>query len=89
VTLHPLTRDLLAWIAAGSRTHAEVREVWPSSCPRLTVWEDALDDGLVRVVRATGGARVVLTDAGRAALDAQRSTVAANTASVRAEVASA
>jgi hypothetical protein len=35
-------------------------EAWKSSCPRLTVWEDALADGLVRVDRG----RVLLSPAG-------------------------
>jgi hypothetical protein len=39
-------------------------EAWRSSCPRLTVWEDAVSDRLVR----TRGADVVLTERGRQAL---------------------
>jgi len=45
----PLTRDLLAWIAASPRTYRETMEVWRTSCPRLSIWEDAVVDGLVRV----------------------------------------
>jgi hypothetical protein len=45
------TLELLAWIAERPRTYPETIEVWKSSCPRLTVWEDALSDGLVRVDR--------------------------------------
>jgi len=59
------TRQLLAWIVERPRTYAETIEAWKSSCPRLTVWEDALADGLVRVERR----RVVLTDAGTALLE--------------------
>lgn len=55
------TRDLLEWIAAAPRTYAETLEVWRSSCPRLTIWEDALHDRLCR------GA-VVVSEKGRAAL---------------------
>jgi hypothetical protein len=54
------TLELLAWIAERSRTYPETIEVWKSSCPRLTVWEDALADGLVRVERG----HVLLTGAG-------------------------
>jgi hypothetical protein len=54
------TLQLLAWIAERSRTYPETIEVWKSSCPRLTVWEDALSDGLVRVERG----QVLLTAAG-------------------------
>jgi hypothetical protein len=60
-----LTRDLLAWIARSQRTYRETIEVWQTHCPRLSIWEDALSDGLVRV-RAT---RVELTSLGEAALD--------------------
>jgi hypothetical protein len=54
------TLQLLAWIAERPRTYPETIEVWKSSCPRLTVWEDALSDGLVRVKRG----HVLLTAAG-------------------------
>ena len=40
--------------------------------PRLTVWEDVLLAGLVRVVRSRdghGGSRVLLTELGQATLD--------------------
>jgi hypothetical protein len=65
------TLELLAWIADRPRTHAEVMDAWRISCRRLTVWEDALEDGLVRVIRdrrAAGQASVTLTSRGRAAL---------------------
>ena len=39
-------------------------EAWRTSCPRLSVWEDALLAGLVCV----RGSQVSLTDAGRQAL---------------------
>ena len=45
------TVELLAWIAERRRTYSDTIEVWKSSCPRLTVWEDALSDGLIRVER--------------------------------------
>lgn len=64
------TLEWLAWIAGRPRTHAEVMDAW-RSCPRLTVWEDALEDGLVRVIRdrsAAGQVSVTLTSRGRAAL---------------------
>lgn len=54
------TLELLAWISERPRAYSETIEAWRSSCPRLTVWEDALADGLVRVVRG----HVVLTAMG-------------------------
>jgi hypothetical protein len=43
----PLILDLLEWVAAEPRPYAAVMEAWRTSCPRLTVWEDALEQGLV------------------------------------------
>jgi hypothetical protein len=64
------TLELLAWLAARSRTYGETLEAWRTSCPRLSVWEDALADGLVEVRRErSGDALVGLTAAGQAVLD--------------------
>ena len=60
--LDPLVRDLVEWVAKEPRTHAEVIDAWRTSCPRLTVWEDAVDRGLL--MRKAAG-RVVVTEAGR------------------------
>ena len=56
------TLQMLAWIAEQSRSYAETIEVWKTSCPRLSVWEDALADGFVFVDRGA----VRLTASGRA-----------------------
>jgi hypothetical protein len=65
--IDPLILDLLDWLAPGPRPYAEVMEVWRTSCPRLPVWEDAVDAGLVvRRPRVGQGAMVELTPAGRA-----------------------
>ena len=61
-----LTSQMLAWIAEQPRSYAETMEAWQTSCPRLAVWEDAVADGLVRIVRGS----VVLTDAGAESLAA-------------------
>ena len=42
-----LTRQLLEWIEAGAHSYEEAMEVWRSSCPRHTIWEDALAAGLI------------------------------------------
>lgn len=71
-TCDPLVFDLVQWIAREPRTYAEVIDAWKTSCPRLTVWEDAIDQGLI--TRRNIGARgtiVVVTGAGRALLAAQ------------------
>jgi hypothetical protein len=71
---HLLTEQFLQWIAARPRRYAEVMEAWRTSCPRLPVWETAVDSGLVCLERKPGAAMadclVVLTAAGREALEA-------------------
>jgi hypothetical protein len=42
-----LTLQLLEWITAQPRTYAEVLDAWRTSCPRLSIWEDACIDGLI------------------------------------------
>jgi hypothetical protein len=64
-TLSAPTLELLAWISERPRPYAETMEAWTSHCPRLTVWEDAIADGLVVVGRDS----VRLTASGRAALN--------------------
>jgi hypothetical protein len=49
-------------------------DAWRSSCPRFTVWEDALADHLIQV-ESDGPCRqmeVTLTPRGRALLDGAR-----------------
>lgn len=43
----PLVFDLVEWIAKEPRSYAEVLDAWRTSCPRLTIWEDAIDQGLI------------------------------------------
>jgi hypothetical protein len=66
--------EFLNWVASRPRTYPEAMEAWRSSCPRHTVWEDALGDGLIQV--ETEGAlhqsAVTLTPQGRAILDHDR-----------------
>src|SRR3954467_12392512 len=53
-TADALVLDLVEWIAREPRPYAEVIATWRTSCPRLTIWEDAGDGGLVA---AAGGER--------------------------------
>ena len=64
------TRELLLWLEREPRTYAETIEVWRTSCPRLSLWEDALEDGLVEVVRGGSESSVVVTAHGRAVIAA-------------------
>ena len=45
--LDPLLLDFVEWIAREPRAYADVLDAWRTSCPRLTVWEDAVDRGFV------------------------------------------
>jgi hypothetical protein len=60
-TLTPLICDFLEWLDREPRSHADVMDVWRTSCPRLPVWEEATDNGYV----ARRGQQVELTDRGR------------------------
>jgi hypothetical protein len=60
--LEPLVLDLVEWVAREPRSYADVMDAWRTSCPRLTVWEDAVDDGLL--VRSGQGDMVAVTPAG-------------------------
>jgi hypothetical protein len=67
-----LMLEFLRWVSARDRTYAEAMEAWRSTCPRHTVWEDALISGYI-VVEKTGALRdwpVTLLPQGRAILDA-------------------
>jgi len=52
--VEPLVLDLLEWLAKNERTYEEVMDAWRTSCPRLTVWEDANDRGLVATEQVNG-----------------------------------
>ena len=64
-TSDPLVLDLVEWIAREPRLYAEVIETWRTSCPRLTIWEDAVDSGFVtREAMAGRDMRVAVTEDG-------------------------
>ena len=61
----PLVLDLVEWIAREPRAYSEVIETWRTSCPRLTIWEDAVDRGYVAREQVAGvGVRVAITAGG-------------------------
>lgn len=65
-----LVLDLVEWVAVAPRDYAEVMEAWRTSCPRLTIWEDAVDAGYVaRQSRAGAPPVVTVTPLGRALLE--------------------
>jgi hypothetical protein len=69
-----LTLQFLAWIAEGPRSYGEAMDAWRSTCPRLSIWEDAIRDGLVRLENGDTmkSSRVLLTAAGKAMLAGKR-----------------
>jgi CTP-dependent riboflavin kinase len=67
-TLDSLVLDLLEWIAKEPRSYRQTMEAWRTSCPRLAVWEEALDRGFVVRERAADGTRVAVTEKGSAFL---------------------
>ena len=51
-----LSRDLLmieflAWLSTRRRTYSEAMNAWQSTCPRHTIWEDAIIDGYIAINR--------------------------------------
>ncbi len=41
--------EFLTWVADRRRTYDEAMEAWQSHCPRQTIWEDAIIDGLIQI----------------------------------------
>ena len=63
-TTDALVLDLVEWIGREPRPYSEVIETWRTSCPRLTIWEDAVDRGYVARRQSTEGLRVAVTAGG-------------------------
>jgi hypothetical protein len=59
--------QFLAWVADRPRNYAQTMEAWRSSCPRLSVWEDAIIEGLV-CIESNANRNVCLTKRGSAVL---------------------
>ena len=76
VTIDALVLDLVEFVAVQPRPYDEVIDAWRTSCPRLTVWEDAIDRGLITrrrgedkalIVQATSAGLRFLWEGGRLA----------------------
>lgn len=63
-TVEVLILDLLEWVARKDRSYEDTMEAWRTSCPKLPVWEDANDAGLVRIENYNGQSSVRVTSAG-------------------------
>ena len=66
-----LTLEFLEWISSRPRTYADAMEAWRTSCPRNSVWEDALIGGLIQIENGdrVSESKVSLTPNGKAILD--------------------
>ncbi len=66
-----LILDLVEWVSVQPRSYDDVMAAWRTSCPRLTIWEDAIDRKLLSREHRQGiGAMVHVTPAGQALLTA-------------------
>jgi hypothetical protein len=70
--VEPLILDLLEWLGTRERTYEEVMDAWRTSCPRLPVWEDANDRGLIKTELRNGRSVVRVTPTGAALLEQRR-----------------
>jgi hypothetical protein len=64
-----LILDLLGFVSERDRSYEEVMDAWRTSCPKLPVWEDANDRGLVTRVEVNGNSTVRVTPVGRSLLE--------------------
>jgi hypothetical protein len=67
-TVEVLVLDLLEWLCRQDRSYEETMDAWRTSCPKLPVWEDANDQGLVCIEEHNGRSSVRVTPAGFALL---------------------
>jgi len=63
-TVDALILDLLEHVAREERRYDDVIETWHTSCPKLPVWEEANERGLIARTRVNGHALVQITASG-------------------------
>jgi hypothetical protein len=56
--------DLLEWIGPNARPYTEVIEAWRTSCPRLPVWKEVTERGLIARHYESGRETVAVTALG-------------------------
>jgi hypothetical protein len=71
-TVESLILDLVEWVGRRQRTYQQTMDAWRTSCPRLPVWEDAVERGLVETVSAGSRLLVRATSVGLALLKEKR-----------------
>jgi hypothetical protein len=65
-----IMQQFLAWVADRPRTREQAVEAW-HSCPHISVWEDAIVNGLVRTEN-NGKRTITLTSHGARLLEKSR-----------------
>jgi hypothetical protein len=80
-----LILDLLEWLVGRNRSYEEVMDAWRMSCPRLPVWEEANDRGLVTRESVDGCEFVRISSSGRSLLATARKSPAVEEQSSRNE----
>lgn len=69
--IEPLILDLVEWVAKQPRPYADVLDAWRTSCPRLPIWEEAVERSYVARMPVEGArGTVTVTAAGLAFLAA-------------------
>lgn len=70
-----LMLEFLSWVANRQRTYDEAMEAWQSHCPRQTIWEDAIIEGLIQInpQSHSHNPAVTLTASGEALLNGKLS----------------
>jgi len=67
-----LILDLLEWLATRERSYEEVMDAWRTSCPKLPVWEEANDRGLLTREEINARCVIGLSPSGRALLEQRK-----------------
>jgi len=67
-----LILDLLEWLSHRNRSYEETMDAWRTSGPKLPVWEDANERGLVCIEYSDAGSSVRVTAAGSELLKQSR-----------------
>jgi len=62
--LEALILQLVEWISERGQTYESVMSAWRTSCPRLPVWEEANDRGLIQTEELNRQLMVRITPAG-------------------------
>lgn len=71
-TVENLLLDLIEWVGRKEHTYQETLDAWRTSCPRLPVWENANDRGLVELTLVNGSPLVRPSPAGLSLLREHR-----------------